>query len=80
MKSIQSKQRFRQETPEKAEHQMLNKFTLIELLIVVSIIAILAGMLLLGNVTFLLYDVLLGRIGDLYVYRLRPKLFPHHFS
>ena len=37
-------------------------------------------MLLLGNVTFLLYDVLLGRIGDLYVYRLRPKLFPHHFS
>lgn len=41
---------------------------------------VLAGMLLLGNVTFLLYDVLLGRIGDLYVYRLRPKLFPHHFS
>ena len=40
MKSIQSKQRFRQETPEKAEHQMLNKFTLIELLIVISIIAI----------------------------------------
>ena len=46
MKSIQSKQRFRQETPEKAEHQMLNKFTLIELLIVISIIAILAAMLL----------------------------------
>ena len=58
----------------------MKTFTLIELLIVVSIIAILAGMLLLGNLTFLLYDVLLGRIGDLYVYRLRPKIFPHHFS
>ena len=29
----------------------------------------------LGNVSFLLYDVVLGRIADLYVRRLRPKLF-----
>ncbi len=41
---------------------------------------LLAGMLLLGNVTFLLYDVLLARVSDLYVCRLRPKLFPRHFS
>ncbi len=36
-------------------------------------------MLVLGNVAFLIYDVLLARISDLYVYRLRPKLFPRHF-
>ena len=36
-------------------------------------------MLLLGNVTFLLYDLMLARMTDLYVYRLRPKLFPHRF-
>ena len=34
----------------------------------------LAGFLLLGNVAFLLYDLLLARVTDLYVYRLRPKL------
>ena len=39
---------------------------------------LLAGMLLLGNVTFLLYDLLLARVSDLYVCRLRPKLFSHH--
>lgn len=39
-----------------------------------------AGLLLLGNVTFLLYDVFLARCGDLYVLRLRPKLFPRHRS
>ena len=41
---------------------------------------VVAGMLVLGNVAFLIYDVLLARISDLYVYRLRPKLFPRHFS
>lgn len=41
---------------------------------------LLAGMLLLGNVAFLLYDLLLARVSDLYVCRLRPKLFPRHFS
>ncbi len=40
---------------------------------------LLAGMLLLGNVTFLLYDLMLSRVTDLYVYRLRAKLFPHRF-
>lgn len=40
---------------------------------------LLSGMLLLGNVTFLLYDLMLSRMTDLYVYRLRPKLFPHRF-
>ncbi len=38
---------------------------------------ILAGVLLLGNVTFLLYDLLLARLTDRYVTRLRPKLFSH---
>ena len=38
----------------------------------------LAAFLLLGNVTFVLYDILLGRLGDLYVLRLRPKLFSTH--
>ncbi|MBQ2926786.1 MAG: hypothetical protein IJE03_08170 [Ruminiclostridium sp.] len=38
----------------------------------------LAGFLLLGNVTFVLYDILLGRLGDFYVVRLRPKLFSIH--
>ena len=38
----------------------------------------LAGFLLLGNVTFVLYDILLGRLGDFYVVRLRPKLFSTH--
>lgn len=41
---------------------------------------VVAGMLVLGNVAFLIYDVLLARISNLYVYRLRPKLFPRHFS
>lgn len=35
----------------------------------------LGGMLLLGNVTFLLYDLLLARLTDRYVMKLRPKLF-----
>lgn len=39
---------------------------------------LLAGMLVLGNVAFVIYDILLGRVGDLYVMRLRPKLFPRH--
>lgn len=33
------------------------------------------GMLLLGNVVFLLYDLLLARLTDHYVTRLRPRLF-----
>ena len=37
---------------------------------------VLVGMLVLGNVAFVLYDILLGRLSDLYVLRLRPKLFP----
>lgn len=39
----------------------------------------LAGMLVLGNVTFLIYDLLLARLTDRYVTRLRPRLFsrPH---
>lgn len=37
---------------------------------------VLLGTLVLGNVAFVLYDILLGRLGDLYVMRLRPKLFP----
>ena len=41
---------------------------------------LLVGMLLLVNVTFLIYDTLLARVSDLYVCRLRPKLFPRHFS
>ncbi len=40
---------------------------------------LLAGTLALGNLCFVLYDVLLSRVSDLYVLRLRPKLFPHHF-
>ena len=36
---------------------------------------ILTGLLLLGSVTFLCYDILLGRLQLLYVARLRPKLF-----
>ena len=40
--------------------------------------ALAAGMLVLGNVAFVIYDILLGRVGDLYVMRLRPKLFPRH--
>lgn len=39
-----------------------------------------AGMLVVGNAAFLVYDVLLSRLSDLYVYRLRPKLFPRHTS
>ncbi len=38
---------------------------------------LLAGMLVLGNVTFLIYDRLLARLTDRYVTRLRPKLFSH---
>ncbi len=41
---------------------------------------LLLGMLLLGNVTFLVYDILLSRLTNLYVIRLRPKLFPRHLS
>lgn len=40
---------------------------------------LLAGMLLLGNATFLLYDLMLARMTDLYVYQLRRKLFPRRF-
>ena len=36
---------------------------------------LLVAFFVLGNVSFLLYDVVLGRIADLYVRRLRPKLF-----
>ena len=38
----------------------------------------LAGFLLLGNVTFVLYDLVLGRLGDFYVVKVRPKLFSTH--
>jgi len=38
---------------------------------------LLAGMLLLGNVTFLIYDQVLARLTDRYVTRLRPRLFSH---
>ena len=37
------------------------------------------GTLVLGNVTFFVYDLLLARVSNLYVYRLRPKLFSSHF-
>lgn len=36
---------------------------------------LLVSFFVLGNISFLLYDVVLGRIADLYVRRLRPKLF-----
>ena len=36
---------------------------------------LLVAFFVLGNVSFLLYDVVLGRIADLCVRRLRPKLF-----
>ncbi|MBR5534724.1 MAG: hypothetical protein IKU62_07755 [Ruminiclostridium sp.] len=38
----------------------------------------LAGFLLLGNVTFILYDIALGRLVDLYVRKVRPILFSTH--
>jgi hypothetical protein len=38
----------------------------------------LAGFLLLGNVTFVLYDMVMGRLGDFYVLKIRPKLFSTH--
>ena len=38
---------------------------------------LLAGMLFLGNLTFLVYDLLLARLTDRYVTRLRPRLFSH---
>jgi hypothetical protein len=38
-------------------------------------IPILAGMLVLGNAAFLVYDLLLARLTDRYVKSLRPKLF-----
>lgn len=41
-------------------------------------ILFLAAFLVLGNVTFVLYDILLGRLTDGYVLRLRPKLFSTH--
>jgi hypothetical protein len=37
-----------------------------------------AGLVILGNVAFLLYDRLLAMLTDLYLRRLRPKLFPPH--
>ena len=37
---------------------------------------LMVGILLLGNAAFLLYDVMLARMADLYVYRIRCKLFP----
>ena len=37
----------------------------------------LAGMLLLGNVTFLIYDQVLARLTDRYVMKWRPRLFSH---
>ena len=40
-------------------------------------VPLLAGMLLLGNAAFLVYDLLLARLTDRYVTRLRPKLFSH---
>lgn len=40
-------------------------------------VPLLAGMLALGNVTFLVYDLLLARLTDRYVTRLRPRLFFH---
>lgn len=40
---------------------------------------LLMGTLVLGNVTFFVYDLLLARVSNLYVYRLRPKLFSSHF-
>lgn len=39
-------------------------------------VLVLIGTLVLGNVAFVLYDILLGRLVDLYVMRLRPKIFP----
>ena len=41
-------------------------------------ILFLAGFLLLGNVTLVLYDMVLGRLGDFYVRKIRPKLFSTH--
>lgn len=38
----------------------------------------LAAFVLLGNVTFVLYDILLGKLGDFYILKLRPKLFSTH--
>ena len=38
----------------------------------------LAAFLALGNVTFVLYDIALGRLGDFYVMKIRPKLFSTH--
>ena len=38
---------------------------------------LLAGMLVLGNGTFLLYDQVLARLTDRYVTKRRPKLFSH---
>lgn len=37
---------------------------------------VLAAFLLLGNITFLGYDLLLSRFTDFYIFRLRPKIFP----
>lgn len=39
---------------------------------------LLALTLLMGNISFLLYDFALARWTDYYVCQLRPKLFPHH--
>lgn len=41
-------------------------------------ILFLAAFVLLGNVTLILYDILLGKLGDFYVLKLRPKLFSTH--
>ena len=42
-------------------------------------VPLLIGLLALGNVTFFFYDRCLLRMTDLYVIRLRGKLFPHSF-
>lgn len=38
----------------------------------------LAAFVLVGNVCFVLFDILLGRLGDFYVMQMRPKLFSTH--
>lgn len=41
---------------------------------------LLMGMLALGNVTFFIYDLVLARLPDFYVTKLRPKLFSRTHS
>ena len=40
---------------------------------------LLCGILSLGNITFLIYDLALARLTDRYVIRLRPKLFSRRY-